>query len=110
MAQNRAKFSAARELAYTDITSSFKKIGSTFEDSFRVVYLQNLTDAIMDFSVSFEGTDTAFSLAPTGTMTLDITANGGGGIFQISAGESAWVKYRSAPTTGFVQFSSVIGV
>lgn len=103
----RAKFETVRETAFGDITSSFTRIGTAFEDSFSIVYVQNLTDQMMDFSISFEGLTTTFSLAPLGTLTSDMDTNQ----IQISAGESAWVKYRSTPpTSGFVQVSAVTAV
>lgn len=110
MAEVRAKFAPAREMAFGSITASYTKIGTTFDDSYRLVFLQNFCNTIMDFSISYDGGDTSFSLAPGGTMAGDITANGGGGTFQIAKGESVFVKYRTVPTSGFVQFSSVIGV
>ena len=102
----RGKFEPVRETAYGDITTDFTMIGSTFDVNFSVVYVQNQTDGIMDFSISYDGVDTAFSLAPGGTLSTDMIANQ----IQISAGEAAWVKYRTSPSTGFVQVSAVTPV
>jgi hypothetical protein len=105
MAIVRAKFEPVREMAYSSITTSFQQIGTPFAATFSVIYVQNLTDQIIDFSVSYNGTDIAFSLAPMGTLSTDMVTNS----VQVSAGESAWAKYRSgsAPSKGFVQVSAI---
>lgn len=102
----RGKFDTARETAFGSITSSFTRIGTVFALPFSVLYLQNFTDQIMDFSVSYDGLTTTFSLAPGGAISTDMITNS----VQISAGESAWVKYRTAPASGFVQVSAVTPV
>jgi len=109
-AGNRAKFEAAREMAFGTITGTFQKIGTSFENQPRVIYIQNFTDTIMDFSVSFTGVEVSFSLSAGGTFTTDVTANGAGTVFTPAIGESVWVKHRTAPSSGFVQFSGVIQV
>lgn len=103
----RAKFSVARETAFGSITGSFTKIGTTFADTFSILYVQNFTDVNIDFSISYDGVDTTFTLAPGGIICSDMDTNQ----VQISAGESAWVKHRGvAPSSGFVQVSSVFAV
>lgn len=100
----RAQFGAAREMAFGSITSSFTKIGTTFSDNFGVLYVQNFTDATIDFSISFAGTDVTFSLGASEKLSADMFTNN----MQIAKGESAWCKYRTgAPTTGFVQVSVI---
>jgi hypothetical protein len=107
----RAKFSTAREAAFGDITSSFTRMGTEFESQPRVVFVQNFTNQVMDFSISFAGDSTCFSLSPGDKFVCDITANGAGNEFTPTIGESCWVKARSAlPGSGFVQFSSVVAV
>ena len=103
----RAKFEPVRETAFGDITNSFTRIGNVFDLNFSVLYVQNFTDVIIDFSVSYDGADVTFSLAPMGTLTSDMDTNQ----VQISSGESAWCKYRSgAPSSGFVQVSAISAV
>lgn len=103
----RARFEVAREMAFGAITGSFTKIGTSFADNFSVLYVQNFTDVIIDFSISYAGTDVTFSLAPMGTLTSDMDTNQ----VQISQGESAWCKFRTgAPSSGFVQISAITGV
>lgn len=100
----RAQFETAREMAFGSITNSFTKIGSTFADNFGVLYVQNFTDVTIDFSISFAGATTTFSLEAGGKLTADMYTNN----MQVSQGESAWCKYRSgAPTSGFVQVSVI---
>lgn len=105
MAITRAKFEPVREMAYSSITTSFQQVGTAFTSTFSVIYVQNLTNQIIDFSVSYNGTDVTFSLAPNGALSTDMVTNS----VQVSAGESAWAKYRtgSAPTKGFVQVSAI---
>jgi len=104
----RGKFETAREMAFGSITSSFTQIGDVFEDPFSIVYVQNFTDVVIDFSISYEGLTTTFSLAPsTGTFAADMIANG----LQISSGEAAWCKYRTgAASSGFVQVVAIKAV
>ena len=109
-AGNRAKFETAREMAFGSITNVFQIIGTDFDDQPRIIYIQNFTDTIMDFSISYSGLTTCFSLGSGGAFTSDITANGAGSTFTPALGEAVWVKYRSAPSSGFVQFTGVIQV
>jgi hypothetical protein len=103
----RAKFDVAREKAFGDITNSFTKIGTTFDLNFSVLYVQNFTDVNIDFSISYDGVDITFTLAPNGTLTSDMDTNQ----VQISKGESAWCKYRTgAPSSGFVQVAAISAV
>ena len=103
----RAKFTEAREMAFGDITNSFQRIGNTFEIPDSIIYVQNFTDQMMDFSISFLGEEVSFSLQPNGTFAADMETNQ----VAVAKGEGVFVKYRSTPpTSGFVQFSSVIAV
>ena len=100
----RGKFDTARETAFGSITSSFTKVGTSFESPFSIFYVQNFTNQLMDFSISFEGLTTTFTLAANGIICGDMISNQ----VQISVGESIWVKARgSLPASGFVQFSAV---
>ena len=103
----RGKYITALETGYADITSSFTIIGAPFTTSFSNIGVQNFTDVIIDFSISYDGLTTTFSLAPNGTNKDDLVTNQ----VQIAVGESAWCKYRSgAPTLGFVQVSAITPV
>jgi len=100
----RAKFETAREMAFGDILNTFQAIGDPFDLNFGILYVQNFTDVIIDFFISFDGSTVTFSLEAGGKLTTDMITNN----MQVSAGESAWCKYRSgAPTSGFVQVSIV---
>lgn len=103
----RAKFETARETAFGSITNTFTRIGTAFELNYSVLFVQNFTDVIIDFSISYDGLTTTFSLAPNGTLTADMDTNQ----VQTSSGESAWCKYRTgAPTSGFVQIAAISAV
>ena len=101
---SRGRFEPAREMAFGSITNSFTQIGSTFDASFYVIFVQNFTDVTIDFSISYAGTDVTFSLAAGGAMTSDMLSNS----VIIANGEAAFCKYRDgAPSSGFVQVSSI---
>lgn len=103
----RAKFETAREMAFGDITNSFTMIGSTFDASFDLIFIQNFTDVQIDFSISYEGLTTTFTLASGGALTADMLSNN----VTVSKGEAAWCKYRDgAPSSGFVQVASIEAV
>lgn len=107
MAIVRGKFDPAREVAFGSITNSFTRVGTPFDANFYIFWVQNLTNQTIDFSLSFDGLDKTFSLAPSGTLSSDMFTNS----IQISKGESIWCKYRTlAPTSGFVQLSAVAPV
>jgi hypothetical protein len=97
----RGRFETARELAFGDITSSFKIVGSAMDLSCYISGLQNFTDVYIDISISFAGDSTVLTLAPNGgAHTYDLNTNA----MLISQGEAVWAKYRTgAPTTGFIQ-------
>lgn len=102
-------FLPAQEMAYTSITNSFTLIGTAFQQPIRVLFVQNLTDAIMDFSISnqLSGAVTHFSLDAGNKLTLDVTTNKTltAGIY-LPKFTGVYVQYRSAPTKGFVQASA----
>lgn len=101
---SRGRFEPAREIAFGDLTSNFQMVGTVFDASFYVVFVQNFTDVTIDFSISYSGEDTTFSLASGGTLTADMLSNS----VIVSQGEAAWAKYRgNAPTSGFVQVSAI---
>lgn len=100
----RGIFEEARELAFGDITNSFKRVGDPFMYSYSVIFVQNFTDVTIDFSLSYDGAPVRFSLAAGGALSTDMMSNG----VQVSQGESAWAKYRDgAPSSGFVQVAAV---
>ena len=100
----RGKFDTAREAAFGAITSSFTQVGTAFEAPFSIYYVQNFTDQLMDFSISFQGLTRVVTLAPNGIICGDMISNS----LLIATGESIWVKARgSLPASGFVQFSAV---
>lgn len=107
----RAKFDTALETAFGSITSTFTQVGGVpLPGAYRIVFVQNLTNQTMDFSISYSGLTTTFSLLSNDKIAVDVSANGNGGTFQTAAGEGCWVKYRSvAPTSGFVQFFGIEG-
>ena len=105
MANTRAKFETAREMAFGDIDSVMTQIGDPFDDNFGILWVQNFTDVYIDFSISFDGATVTFSLEPLGKLSADLYTN----TLEVSAGEAAWCQYRDgAPSEGFVQVSVVV--
>jgi hypothetical protein len=104
MAIVRGKFETAREMAYGDIDSVMTQIGDAFDRNFSIAYIQNYTDVMIDFSISFDGANVCFTLDAGEKMTADMITNS----LQVSQGEAAWCQYRDgAPSSGFVQVSVV---
>lgn len=107
----RAKYEPIREVAFGSITGTFTTVGVPISPAVRHCIVQNFTDQILDFSISQEGTVHHFSLSSSTAYVFDVTANETTteGFF-LGAGQSLWVRHRgSAPTSGFVQFSTVYG-
>ena len=102
---SRGRFDPVREQAFGDINPTLTMIGPVFEASFYILYIQNFTDVVIDFSVSFAGEDVTVSLAAGGAFSTDMLTND----VVVAKGEAAWCRYRDgAPSSGFVQVSAVI--
>lgn len=104
----RFRFDEQRSLAYGSIGATYMGVGSALTNAARQIFIQNLTNGIMQFS--FDGVTDHFVLPPNGFMILDITANktqdqG----FYLSEGERLYVKEISTPSSGTVYFSVMYG-
>ena len=104
----RAWFLPQKTLAAGAIGAAYMGVGTALEQAPRQTFIQNLTDATLQFS--FDGVNDHFPLPPNGFYLNDITSNKSedGGFF-LSKGDRLYVKTISAPTTGIVYFSIMYG-
>lgn len=99
---------AVRELAFGSMGASYMGIGTTLTKPVRMLYIQNLTDALLMFS--FDGVEDHFPLPSNGYVILDITANKTleQGFF-LGEGQRMYVKNITSPSAGSVYVSTFYG-
>lgn len=98
----RSQVSAAIVVGYT-------AIGTPFDEAIRILFVQNLTDSTVMFSL--DGVNDHFPLPSNGFLLLDITTNKTipQGAF-IAKGTTVYVKEEGvSPTTGTVYVSAFYG-
>lgn len=105
----RIAFEPVRSIDFGDISSDYAPIGSPTVNAARQIFIQNLTDALLMFSL--DGIDDHFPLPAQGFFLDDITTNkvqtqG----FYLGGNSVLYVKQIDAPTTGSVYFSCIYGV
>lgn len=96
-----------RSLAFGSIGASYAVIGSALDRQIRILNVQNLTDATLQFS--FDGINDHFVLPSNGFLLIDITTNRieqSSGFF-ISIGTTINVKRIGTPSTGSVYVTSM---
>ncbi len=99
-----------RSLSYSSTGATYVPIGTALVYPARIVLVQNLTDALMMFSI--DGLVDNFVLPACSSFMVDITTNRVSsldGLF-LSAGQRLYVKRVGVPTTGTIYFSSFHGV
>lgn len=104
----RLKMEPIRSLAYGSISSSYMGIGTAIDEAARMIYVTNLTDVILMFSL--DGVEDHFALPANGFLLLDISANktreqG----YYIAEGTRFYVKTSGSPTSGTVYLSVMYG-
>lgn len=105
----RLRADVQRSLAFGSIGAAYMGIGTAFTAPIRIIFIQNLTDALLQFS--FNGVDDNFPLPAGGFLLLDVTANKtnqASGFF-IAEGDRIYVKEVGTPTTGAVYVSNFYG-
>ena len=97
-----------RTLAQGSISGTYMGIGTPLQFPSRLLFIQNLTDALLSFS--FNGIDDHFILPENSNFVFDITTNTPQtlGVY-ISAGTRIYVKEIGLPSTGSVYVSSFYG-
>jgi hypothetical protein len=97
-----------RSLANGAILAGYMGIGTTFDHPIRLIFIQNLTNALLMFS--FDGINDHFPLDSSAFLLLDVTTNktSGSGWF-IAEGSRMYAKQIEVPTTGSVYVTAFYG-
>ncbi len=101
MAGIQLRTEPVRTIAAASIGATYSVIGSAITNQSRIMFLQNLTDATLMFSMT--GLTDHFPLPANGFLLLDVCSNQvqESGYF-IQAGSPISVKQLGVPTTGSV--------
>ena len=97
-----------RELPFGSIVAGYMGVGTAFTNPIRIIFIQNLTEALLMFSLN--GIDDHFPLPANGFLLLDVTTNKtqASGFF-IADGTRVYVRESAVPTTGSVYVSAFYG-
>lgn len=107
----RLRAEALRSVDYLDLSSTYRAMGDPFENSARIIHLQNLTDVIVIYSL--DGVTDHGVIAAGGFVLLDCTSNktSDQGMY-IAQGTTIYVATITgaiAPTSGDVYLSVFYG-
>jgi hypothetical protein len=106
MASIELRVDPQRSLAAGSITGSYTAIGTAFERPMRIVKIQNLADATLQFS--FDGVTDHITLPENGFLLIDVTANQADARgFFVSVGTTIYAKQLGVPTTGAVYVTAM---
>ncbi len=104
----RARFEEQRSLAFGSITSTYAGVGTSLSNPARLIMIDNLTDADLQFSL--DGITDHFVVARRSGKVLDLSANQAREQgFYLSEGDRLYVKEIGNPTSGSVYFSVMYG-
>jgi hypothetical protein len=105
----RLRADEQRSLAFGSIGAAYMGIGAAFSHPIRIIFVQNLTDALLQFS--FDGVTDHFPLPSNGFLLLDIMANKTNFAegFYIAEGYRLYVKEIGSPSSGAVYVSNFYG-
>jgi hypothetical protein len=100
----RLSMEPVRSLGEASIGVGYAGVGTSFSHPIRMVFIQNLTDVTLMFSL--DGVNDHFPLPSNGFLLLDVTSNKsiGQGFF-IAEGTRVYVKNIGTPSTGSVYVS-----
>jgi hypothetical protein len=97
-----------RTLAQASISGAYMGIGTPLEFPSRLLFVQNLTDATLVFSL--DGIEDHFILPSMSNFVFDVTTNTPQTLgCYISVGTRIYVKELGLPSTGSVYVSSFYG-
>lgn len=97
-----------REIGFAAIGAAYMGVGTAFEHPIRILFLQNLTNAVLMFS--FDGITDHVPLPNNGFLLLDVSSNKTTSAgFYIGQGTRIYVKQVGVPTGGSVYLSSFYG-
>lgn len=107
----KALFEPLRSLAFGSIGAAYVGVGTVLEHPARILYIQNLTDVVLMFSI--DGVNDHFPLPQSSFLLLDLSSNKTieSGYF-MAKGDRLWVKDIGgiAPASGTVYFSVLYGI
>ena len=98
----RLNFETVRTLAAASVVGAYTAIGTSFNNAIRMLFIQNLTDETVMFSL--DGTNDTIPLPSNGHWSVDVTTNrtdANDGLF-IGQGTIVYVRRIGTPTTGDV--------
>ncbi len=97
-----------RSLAFGSVGGAYMGIGSGFSNPSRLLFIQNLTDALLMFS--FDGINDHFPLNANAFLLLDIATNRSqsAGLY-FPEGTRLYVKDVGAPSSGSVYVTTFYG-
>jgi hypothetical protein len=104
----RLQMEPVRTLAFGSISGTYMGIGTSFVNPIRLIFIQNLTDVTLMFSL--DGINDHFPLPTNGFLLLDVTSNKSiaQGFF-IAEGTRVYVKEIGDPSTGSVYVTTMYG-
>ena len=105
MSTNIARVDALRSLGFASISGTFTAVGTAFAHPMRIIRFINTTDGDMIFS--FDGTTNNLFVPSNSFVLFDISTNGEGEVFRISARTQIYVKQSTAPTSGSVYVEAI---
>ena len=105
----RLLFEPVQSLAFGSISGTYMGIGIPLANPARMIFVQNLTDATLMFSI--DGISDHFPLPSEGFLLMDVTSNKTSTQgFYISEGTRFYVKEIGTPSTGSVYLSVMYGI
>lgn len=97
-----------RTLAYTGISGTYAAVGTPLKFAAIQVILQNLTDGLVSFS--WDGTNSAITLAANTSFILDIQSNKGrADAMMVSENTQFWVSTSATLHSGAIYISALYG-
>ena len=92
-------------LGFASIGAGYTNVGSPIENSLRIIWVQNLTDATLMFS--FDAVNDHFPLVANAFVLLDLNTNQNQNQTGLFLGKKTqlWVRQLAVPTSGSVYFS-----
>ena len=110
MSSLRLQADPIHSLVFSSIGAAYMGIGTAFDESARMVYISNLTDATLMFS--WDGVDDHFPVYGCSALLLTITQNNEhvSESFSLPALSRLYVKQLEIPATGTVYVTHFRGV
>lgn len=104
----RVAFEGQRSLAFGSISGTYAGVGTAFSNPIRMLEVQNLTDADLQFSV--DGVNDHFVVAANQAKIYDFSSNktSSTGLY-IAEGDRIYVKTIETPTEKAVYVTAIYG-